>query len=102
LIKLYLNIIFLLVFSTSTYAQWLCPWENRIPYTITETSGVDLTKHQVRLDIAFLSGMNTDFSDLQFTTSDGTTTLDYWIELSTPSDNAIVWVEIPTLSANTF
>jgi len=98
--KLFLNIIFLIVFTTTTYAQWLCPWENRIPYIITETSGNDLTNHQVKLDIAFLSGMNADFSDLRFTTSDGTTSLDYWIEISTPSTNAIVWVEVPTLSAN--
>ena len=83
-----------------TYAQWLCPWENRIPFTITETSGNNLSNHQVRLDIAFLNGMKADFSDLQFTNSDGTTILDYWIELSTVSTSAIVWVEIPILNAN--
>lgn len=78
----------------------MCPWENRIPFTITETSGNNLSNHQVRLDIAFLNGMNADFSDLQFTASNGTTTLDFWIEMSTPSTSAIVWVEIPTLNAN--
>lgn len=100
MMKLYLNIVFLFMFTTTAYAQWLCPWENRIPITITETSGSNLSNHQVKLDIAFLNGMNTDFSDLQFTANDGTSTLDYWIEISTPSTSAIVWVELPTLNAN--
>jgi len=98
--KFFIHIILLFASITTTNAQWLCPWENRNPIAITETSGSNLTNYQVRLDVAFATGMNADFSDLRFTSNDGTTLLDYWIEMSIPSTNAIVWVEIPSLVAN--
>jgi len=40
----------------------------------------------------------TDFDDVRFTDSDGTTELDYWLESKTDSDTATFWVEIPTVS----
>ncbi len=68
-----------------------------MPVSIEETSGSNLSNHQVRIDISYLAGMNADFSDIRFTANDGTSLLDYWIEYSTPGVNAIVWVEIPSL-----
>ena len=56
-----------------------------------------LTNYQVKVPVTYASGMNADFSDLRFTSSDGTTLLDYWIESSTASTSAVVWVEIPTI-----
>jgi hypothetical protein len=44
-----------------------------------------------------------DFSDLRFTTSDGLTLCDYWIESlsgTTPNQLAIVWVEVPSIAAH--
>jgi len=48
-----------------------------------------------------------DFSDLRFTTSDGVTLLDYWIELisgTTPNQVATVWIEFDSIGtgATTF
>ena len=46
----------------------------------------------------------TDFDDLRFTTSDGTTLLDYWLEDKTDSDHAHLWLEFDSIgtSATTF
>lgn len=87
----------MITISQSAYSQWLCPWENRLPITITETSSTDLSDHQVRIDIAFQTGMKGDFSDLRFTSANGTTTLDFWVEYYEDSTSAIAWVEIPSL-----
>ena len=40
-----------------------------------------------------------DFSDLRFTTSDGETSIDYWIEDKTDFDNAKIWLKIPYISS---
>lgn len=81
-------------------AQWLCPWEFRQEISIKENSNTTLTDYQVRLDIPYVSDMNADFSDIRFTTDDGLTLLDYWIEVSSTS-SAVVWVKIPTLNSST-
>ncbi len=91
----------LLFCSQVLFSQWLCPWENRIPVTITEHSGSALINHQVRVDLNFTTGMKADFSDIRFTTSNGQTLIDFWIEDYTASTEAIVWVEVPNLPAST-
>lgn len=93
-------ILILLLFSLrseNACAQWLCPWENRIPIKLASTSGSDLSDYQVRFDLTFQTGMNPDFSDIRFTASDGSTLLDFWVEQVVPSSSAIVWVKIPTI-----
>jgi hypothetical protein len=43
----------------------------------------------------YLNGhCRTDFGDIRFTRSDGTTLLDYWMETKVDSDYAIFWVEV--------
>jgi hypothetical protein len=42
----------------------------------------------------------TDFDDIRFTKSDGTTLLDAWLESSTASSIATIWVELDTLPAS--
>jgi len=58
-----------------------------------------LSDYQVELNIVYDSNMNSDFSDLRFTSSDGITELNYWIESSVPSTSAIVWVKAPSIPA---
>jgi hypothetical protein len=41
----------------------------------------------------------TDFGDVRFTSSDGKTLLDYWIEEQINSDYAKIWVKIPSVPA---
>ncbi|MBU0847197.1 DUF2341 domain-containing protein, partial [Patescibacteria group bacterium] len=57
-----------------------------------------LTSFQVKLEIDYLSGMSSDFSDLRFTNSSGTD-LDYWLETHTASTNATVWIEVDSIPA---
>jgi len=52
-------------------------------------------------DTVYLNGQcRTDFGDVRFTDSDGTTPLDYWMEDYTSGDNATFWVELPSIPAS--
>ncbi|MBI2463361.1 DUF2341 domain-containing protein [Candidatus Peregrinibacteria bacterium] len=68
--------------------------------TVTENSGSTLTNFPVLLNITYDSDMQADFDDLRFTSSDGTTQLDYWLEGKTDSTSAMVWVEAPSITAS--
>lgn len=68
--------------------------------TVTENSGSTLTNFPVLLSITYDSDMQADFDDLRFTSSNGTTQLDYWLESKTNSTSAIVWVEVPSITAS--
>lgn len=61
-------------------------------------NNADLTNFQVNFIVPYLSGMSSDFSDLRFTSADGTD-FDYWIEEYTASTEATVWVEVDSISA---
>jgi hypothetical protein len=45
-------------------------------------------------NVALGNNVRTDFGDVRFTSSDGTTLLDYWMESETDNDNAVFWVEV--------
>jgi len=60
----------------------------------------DLTNYQVRINVAYDSDMKTDFSDLRFTDSDGTTLLSYWVQTYTASASAIFWAKVPSILAS--
>lgn len=79
--------------------SWLEGWSHRKPITLTEQSGATLTDYQVKLEISYESGMESDFSDLRFTDEDGITGLSYWIEEYTGSSSATVWVKAAEISA---
>jgi hypothetical protein len=59
-----------------------------------------LTDYQTKITVPYISNMKSDFSDLRFTSSDGVTLLDYWIESYTASSTATVWVENPSLTSS--
>lgn len=63
---------------------------------IGSTMAIADLRDQVTLD----GKCRTDFGDVRFTEDDGVTELDYWIESKTDGDNAIFWVEIPTILAD--
>ena len=88
----------------------LDPWYNsnwgyRKSHVINSASGAG-TNYQVNITVHYGSGTDnawdvycdskcrSDFGDIRFTASDGTTLLDYWIEEKHDSDNATFWVEI--------
>ena len=92
-------------------------WLYRKSITLSRASGA-VTNYQMKLKVGESSGAagenvdcgglcKTDFSDLRFTASDGTTLLDYWIESvsgTTPNQLATVWIEFNSIGtgATTF
>ncbi|MEM0480629.1 MAG: DUF2341 domain-containing protein [Candidatus Aenigmatarchaeota archaeon] len=98
-------IIILLLFSLTFSQSWLSGWQYRIPITIKENSGKNLTDYQVliTLDTASLISagkMKSDCGDIRFTDSDGTTLLNYWIESGCNSANTRIWIKIPNIPAS--
>jgi len=89
---------------------WLSGWDYRKSITLSRVSGA-VTNYQMKLLVGESSGaagedvdcdskVASDFDDLRFTTSDGETLLDYWIEsLSgvTPNQLATVWIEFDSI-----
>jgi hypothetical protein len=85
-------------------------WLYRKPVTISRASGT-VSDYQMKILVGESAGSGThdvncagkcknDFSDLRFTSYNGTTTLDYWIESlsgASPNQVATVWVEISSV-----
>lgn len=96
---------------------WLTGWSYRKPVTLTRASGA-VTDYQMKLLLGESSGATgedvdvgglclSSFNDIRFTTSDGETLLDYWIESisgTTPNQLATIWIEFDSVgtSATTF
>lgn len=82
-------------------AAWNCDCLHRKSISVSNP-GSTLTDYQLRIDVDYESSMNADFSDLFFTTDDGETEINYWIETFQPSASATVWVKVPSIpSGNT-
>ncbi len=93
-----------------TTVGWLQGWTYRKAVTLSRASGA-VTNYQMRLLVGETPGASgenvdcnghcrTDFNDLRFTTSDGQTLLDYWVEsitATTPNQLATVWIEFDSI-----
>lgn len=87
--------------GSGTYgAVTLSGYTKRKAITVTNNVASVLTNHQVRVDLTFDSDMQSNFGDIRFTSSDGTTEIDYYLESKTDGVSAIFWVEIPSLAAS--
>jgi len=83
--------------------SWLTNWSYRKQVTVSNASADYQTKVLVGEssgatgeEVDCNSHVKTDFSDLRFTSSDGETLLDYWIESitgTTPNQLATIWVQ---------
>ena len=96
---------------------WLGGWRYRKAITLSRASGA-VTAYQMRLLLGESPGASgedvdcdalckTDFSDIRFTSADGTTLLDYRIESITgasPNQLATIWIEFDSIGvgATTF
>src|SRR3972149_2452882 len=92
--------------------SWLQNWNKRKSKTINGTTAGVQTNYPLQLTINKSTGTDTattvflgsnvkdDFSDIRFTSQDGITILNYYIESSTPGVSAVVWVSIPNMSAS--
>ena len=92
--------------AQQVWAAWYDPyWRYRKSHVINSAAGTG-TGYQVKVTVYYASGAdsagnvyvgglcNTDFSDIRFTASDGTTALSYWMESSVVSNNAIFWIKL--------
>jgi PKD repeat protein len=110
-VKKYILIVVLLLFLIGiTTADSLTGWQYRKEITLNNT-GSELTNYQVKFTVNRDTGSDSgytvyvgtkceaDYDDIRFTTSDGTTLLDYWIE-SSSSSTATIWVEVGTIAGS--
>lgn len=77
-------------------------WLNRIPITLTQTSGATLTNYPVLLEFGpghiIYNYVQTDGDDLRFFDTEGNE-LDYWLESWNHNESSYVWVQIPSLTS---
>ncbi|MFH0839046.1 MAG: DUF2341 domain-containing protein [Candidatus Omnitrophota bacterium] len=71
-------------------------WKKRRSVSITG-SGSAQTNYQVEFDVTYDSDMQSDFDDIRFTSSNGTTEIYYWRETYTASTQATFVVEVPSI-----
>ncbi len=80
---------------------WLTNWNYRKPITISN-SGSALINYQIQITIdtealvtagKLLSSCN----DIRFTSSDGSTLLNYWIESGCNTTSTNIWVKVPSI-----
>ncbi|MFB3887951.1 MAG: DUF2341 domain-containing protein [Candidatus Bathyarchaeia archaeon] len=84
---------------------WLTGWNYRKSHTINHAAGSG-TSYQVRFKVHYGSGTasgedvycyskcRTDFGDVRFCHSDGSTLLPYWMEEETNGDYAVFWAKV--------
>ena len=91
--------------ATSTPDWYNANWGYRRAIAIDNTGNANnLTNYQVKIE---LTPSNFDYSnasptgaDIRFTDTNGTTTIDYWIEEWNNAATSTIWVEVPSISAS--
>lgn len=81
--------------NDDAWADDMADWGYRVPITITDAPTAANVQREINL--TYLENMQTDFDDIRFRTSTGSS-IDYWIEEKTDSSYANVWVELPSAS----
>lgn len=86
---------------------WLSGWAYRKQITITGSVDGAKTNYQMYFNVNYAASADvsgnvtcnslcqTDFDDIRFTTSDGSTEIDYWLENYGASSRGMFWVEVP-------
>lgn len=82
---------------------WLTNWNYRKPITVSNFGSV-LSDYQVvtTVDTASLATagkMLSSGNDIRFTSSDGSTLLNYWIESGINTSTTRIWIKIPSISS---
>ncbi|NOQ74581.1 MAG: DUF2341 domain-containing protein [Crocinitomix sp.] len=82
----------------------LTDWTNKVPITIDNTAGSELTDYQIQLifDTATpiaLGEMESDGSDIRFTADGCCDQLCYFIESGINTASTVIWVNIPLIDA---
>ena len=78
--------------------SWYDPtWTKRKGITINGISGGTLTSYQLKITVPYDPDMQTDFKDIVFTSFDGTSPLDFWLETKTDGQVANFYVNVPSI-----
>ncbi|MFN3692835.1 MAG: DUF2341 domain-containing protein [Candidatus Paceibacteria bacterium] len=77
-------------------------WTYRERVRVENTTATTFATTTVRVTVPYDSAMQSDFDDLRFTSSDGLTPLDFWVDRYVASTEAVVWVEVPSLAPNAY
>jgi Domain of unknown function (DUF2341) len=75
-------------------------WTKRKKIAITNNTATAYTNIPVKIVVNYDADMQSDFDDLRFTTSSGTTSTNYWVENIVASASTTVWVKVPSLPAS--
>ena len=75
-------------------------WTKRKRIAIENNAASSHTNISVKIVVDYDGDMQSDFDDLRFTDSTGTTSISYWVEESIASASSTVWVEVPSLPAS--
>jgi hypothetical protein len=82
-------------------SEWFdADWGKRKQVRIANNDNAAYATATVKLTVAYDADMQTDFDDLRFTSSDGVTPIDFWIEKYTSGVSADVWITVADLAAN--
>ncbi len=82
-------------------SEWYnASWTKRKRIAISNSTASTLTNQAVQIVVDYDSDMQSDFEDLRFTDSTGTTTIPYYIEKSIASASSTVWVRLSSIPAN--
>lgn len=76
-------------------------WSKRKRVEFTNADSQSYTNAALKVTVTYDTDMQADFDDLRFTSSNGTTLLNHFIESYSASTEAIVWVEVPLLATST-
>jgi PKD repeat protein len=69
---------------------------------ITVTNPPAMADYQMSVTVPYRANMKSDFGDIRFIGSDGTTAYNYWMEKKTDGASAVFWVKVPVASTGTF
>lgn len=75
-------------------------WTKRKAITVTNNTASTLTNFEVSIPVTYDADMQADFDDIRFTSSDGSTFINYWLETKTDSTSATFWVQVPSIAAS--
>jgi hypothetical protein len=84
--------LFFILSSSLASAWWDYSWQARQPIYLNQSSGVNFTNYQVRLNITYDADMRANFSDIRFVNSTDNGELKYWVQEKVNSNYAYVWV----------
>ena len=93
-------------FNTSSQVTFVNVSRVSGPYSyyrdISVTNSPAIANYQMMVTVPYNAHMKTDFGDIRFMGTDGTTSYDYWMEKKTDGTSAVFWVNVPTASTTTF